>query len=144
MFPLFLDDVDSAYVAARSPSSGPGQQVAGGRFNYHTSFSYDSAGAMPGRYVKNQFGISNIVRNQAGRYTVTFDSDNQALLADSYSYSVLAIVDYKGDNPTAGSRSVTVNTQNANSFDLVAERTDTGDDGDYNDASFINFMVFKV
>ena len=123
--------VDSAYVRDRI---GPGVQIAGGRFNYHSTFSYDSAGATPGRYVKGQFGINNIVRNQAGRYTITFDSANQTLLDDSYSYMVMAIVDYKGDNPTAGSRIVTVNTQNANSFDLVAERSDTGDDGDYNDS----------
>jgi hypothetical protein len=130
-------------VTGEVKSVGPGVQIAGGRFNYANGFSYDSAGATPGRYVKGQFGISNIVRNQAGRYTITFDSANQTLLEDSYSYMVMAIVDYKGDNPIAGARTVTVNTQSANSFDLVAERTDTGDDGDYNDISLINFMVFK-
>ena len=135
------DIIDSGYVQARV---APGTIIAGGRFNYSTSFAYDSAGVMPGRYVKNQWGVSNIVRDQAGRYTITFDSAVDTALDDSYSYVVTAVVDYKGDNPSLSSRAVAVNTQNASSFSLVAERTDGGTDGDYNNNSYINFTVIKA
>lgn len=144
---MIENTVDSAYIESRidvvSPSS-VGTTVAAARFKYSTSFSYDSAGAMPGSFVVNQFGISDIARTQAGRYTVAFDSDTAALLGGSHNYIVMTTIDYNGDNPTLSSRHIAVNGQTDDMFYLLAERSDNATDGDYNDQSFINFQVIRI
>ena len=141
-----LAQVDSAYVAARVTFPA-GSIVAGGRFITNSSFAYDSVGAMPSRWVKNQFGISNIVRIDAGEYQITFDSANDLALADSYSYIVTATLDYNADNPTASARVVSVYNQTASTFTLLSERTDDGTNQDYgtiDGGARINFTVTKA
>lgn len=144
---MIENTVDSAYIESRidvvSPSS-VGTTVAAARFKYSTSFSYDSAGAMPGSFVVNQFGISDIARTAGGRYTVVFDSDTATLLGGRHNYIVMTTIDYNGDNPTLSSRHIAVNGQTDDMFYLLAERSDNGTDGDYNDQSFINFQVIRM
>ncbi len=144
---LLSEVVDSAYIESRidvvSPSS-VGTTVAAARFKYSSTFSYDSAGDMPGSFVKNQFGISDIARTQAGRYTVVFDSDTGALFSSGHDYVVMTTIDYNGENPTLSSRHIAVNGQTDTYFYLLAERSDNGTDGDYNDQSFVNFQVIRM
>ena len=121
-----------------------GTVVAAARFKYSSSFSYDSAGDMPGSFVKNQFGISDIARTQAGRYTVVFDSDTGALFSSGHDYIVMTTIDYNGDNPTLSSRHIAVNGQTDTMFYLLSERSDNGTDGDYNDQSFVNCQVIRM
>ncbi|NDB66178.1 MAG: hypothetical protein EB168_11030, partial [Euryarchaeota archaeon] len=107
--------IDSGYVQARVPA---GTYVAGGRFIVNTSFTHDSSDPIPSRLVKNLFGIRDITREEAGLYTLTFDSAVNTALQDSYSYIVTTSIDYNEDNPTASTRNVAVYNQDSNKFSL--------------------------
>ena len=141
-----LTNQDSAWIE-RFMNIRQGTTIAGGRFIVNSSFTHDSSDVTPTRFVKNLFGIRNIVRDEAGLYTLTFDNDNDIILDDSYSYIVTASIDYNADNPTASTRNVAVFDQDSSSFSLLMERADDGVNQDYgaNDGGArINFTVTKA
>ena len=136
--------VDSGYVQARVPA---GTYIAGGRFIANTSFTHDSSDVTPTRFVKNLFGVKDITRDDAGEYTLTFDSATNTALQDSYSYIVTTTIDYRLDNPTASTRNVAVLHQDSDKFTLLMERADDGVNQDYGDndgGARINFTVIKA
>ena len=140
-----LAQVDSAYVQQRV--RGP-EMIAGGRIK----MSAGGIWTQNGSYQKQLFGIwdsgqgpggtDGIDRLNTGLYKFQFDSANLARITSGDDYTVMVTADYGANDPTASSRTVSVMVQADSSFQIVWERSDTGDNENYADEAHINFQVW--
>ena len=139
-----LAQVDSAYVQQRV--RGP-EMIAGGRIK----MSLGGVWTQNSTYQKQLFGIfesgqapggTNGITRDTGLYKFQFDSANLARITSGDDYTVMVTADYGANDPTASSRTVNVMVQRDSSFQIVWERSDTGDNENYADSAHINFQVW--
>jgi len=96
-------------------------QVPAGAVTAHISFNGEaSTGTISGSDIFSSFGISQLVKNSTGDYTVTF---SDAFTADD-TYTVTGSAG--GRSFTASSRTVTPIQMNSNNCNFQVERSDTG------------------
>ena len=127
--------------------SGP-TMIAGGRIRTTAGGSWVQNGTTQ----KQLFGIwdsgqgpggtDGIDRVNTGLYKFQFDSANLSRITSGDDYTVMVTYDYGRDDPTASSRTLSVFSQADSSFQVLLERSDTGDNENYSDDAHINFQVW--
>ena len=96
-------------------------QVPAGAVTAHIAFNGEASnGLIGGVDLYSSFGVSSLIKNSTGDYTVTFTNPFDS--ANAYTVTGSA----GGDNFTASSRTLTPRVLNAESCNFLVERSDSG------------------